>query len=303
MPQIHLPSNPAAPDGIWRPRHYQRPIWKYLEEGGLRAIEIDHRRAGKDELCLAWTAIAAHRRVGTYWHMLPEASQARKAIWEAVDPHRGRRRIDLAFPEELRATTKSQDMFIRFKNGSTWQVVGSDNFNSLVGTPPIGLVFSEFALANPYAWSYLRPILLENGGWAVFITTPRGRNHAYKMFQFALDDPAWFAAMNKATETGVFTPEQLESERREYVDQYGQRMGNALFEQEYLCSWEAAVPGAFWAEELNELERSGRLTAVPYDPALPVHTSADLGMNDETVIFYWQIHGPQVRMSINCFCG
>ena len=78
----------------WRPRGYQRRLWNYLEGGGKRAVAVWHRRAGKDEVCLHWAACAALQRVGNYWHMLPEASQARKAIWDAINPHTGRRRIE-----------------------------------------------------------------------------------------------------------------------------------------------------------------------------------------------------------------
>src|SRR6185312_8507339 len=134
-------------------------------------------------------ACSAFERVGTYWHMLPEASQARKAIWDAINPHTGRRRIDEAFPRELRQATREQDMLIRFVNGSTWQVVGSDNYNSLVGSPPVGVVFSEWSLAKPDSWTYIRPILAENGGWVLKIWTPRGRNHATRSFEAReLDD-------------------------------------------------------------------------------------------------------------------
>ena len=294
---VNLPSNEAASDGIWRPRGHQQAGWDYLLEGGKRLVEIDHRRAGKDEMARAWTAVAAHNRIGNYWHLLPEAVQARKAIWNAVDPHRGKRRIDLAFPPSIRRRTIDQEMFIEFKNGSTWQVVGSDRFDALVGTPPVGLVFSEFALSNPFAWSYLRPILLENGGWSIFISTPRGRNHMYNLYKFALDTGNdWLAVMNKASETKVFSKRQLAGELAEYIAQYGKRMGSAMFNQEYECSFESAIPGAYFAEELNELERAGRLCAVPYDDQLPVITSDDIGMNDENVKFYWQVAGSQVRM-------
>jgi hypothetical protein len=105
--------------------------------------------------------------------------------------------------------------------------------------------------------------------------------------------------MNKASETDVFTTAQLVDELREYIVLYGETMGRALFMQEYECSWESAVPGSYWGEVLNDLERDGRLTSVPYDPELPVITSDDLGVNDENVKFYWQEAGPQIRM-IDC---
>ncbi len=123
----------------WRPRAYQQRLWRYLESGGKRAIAVWHRRAGKDEVCLHWAACAAMQRAGTYWHMLPEASQARKAIWDAINPHTGKRRIDEAFPSSIRVGQRDDDMRIKLVNGSVWQVVGSDNFNSLVGPGQAGL--------------------------------------------------------------------------------------------------------------------------------------------------------------------
>ena len=175
---------------------------------------VAHRRWGKDDVALHWTAQEAFRRRGVYWHMLPQASQARKAIWEAVNPHTGIRRINEAFPRELRAATRENEMFIRFKNESTWQVIGSDNYDSLVGSPPIGVVFSEWALAKPQAWAYIRPILAENDGTAFFITTPRGNNHAARMFR-SMPDSA-FVEKSTAYDTDVFTKEQLEQERLSY---------------------------------------------------------------------------------------
>lgn len=297
MPAIRLPSNASSPDGLWHPRKHQQQGWDYLMGGGKRLVDCSHRRAGKDELALAWTAVAAHNRVANYWHLLPLQVQARKAIWTAVDPHRGVKRIDLAFPMETRARTLDQEMQIFFKNGSTWSCLGSDNFDSLVGTTPAGIVYSEYALSNPASWSYLRPILAENNGWATFISTPRGRNHFYKLWKFGQDpDNDWLSMFHKADETDVFTPEQLESERLEYIGQYGEVLGQAMYLQEYQCSWASAIPGAYWAKELDALEQAGRLTEVPHDPALPVHTSHDLGIDDESVTFYFQLVGPQWRM-------
>ena len=289
MPELILP----ACD--WKPRAYQRKLWGYLERGGKRAVAVWHRRAGKDEAALHWTAVAAHQKPATYWHMLPQASQARKAIWDAVNSHTGKRRIDEAFPIELRATTRNNEMAIQFKNGSHWQVVGSDNYNSLVGSPPYGVVFSEWSLSDPQAWSYIRPILAENGGWAVFIYTPRGRNHGKSFFENAMKDDEWFAEKLPATATGVFTPRQLVNEEREYVQDYGLNDGKGRYRQEYMCDFEAAISGSYYAHEMQRAEEEDRIGSVPWLPRHPVHTCWDLGFKDSQCIWFFQIVGDDVR--------
>jgi len=245
--------------------------------------------------------MAAHRRVGNYWHCLPEFAQARKAIWTAINPHTGRRRIDEAFPLELRANTNDHEMFLRLLNGSTFQVIGSDNYETLVGTPPAGIVFSEWARANPSAWAYLAPILVENGGWAVFITTPLGRNHALHTLNLGRATPDWFAEVSTVEDSGAIPLEVVEEQRREYHHIYGEDAGDALIQQEFWCSFEAAILGSYYGKLIVQAERQGRITRVAYDPALPVHTAWDLGKGANMAIWCWQITGNEIRVlwSIN----
>lgn len=282
------------PNG-WSPRDYQLGLWQYLEHGGKRADVAAHRRWGKDDVALHFAATQMVRRPAMYWHMLPEAAQARKAIWDAVNPHTGRKRIDEAFPLALRKRTRDQEMQIEFLNGATWQVVGSDNYNSLVGAAPAGIVFSEWALAKPNAWTYMRPILAENGGWAIFIWTPRGRNHATEAFEARERDPTWFTLRSPASITGVFTPAQLEQEKAELVAENGADDGEAMFRQEYLVDFDAAVPGSYYGSMLAQAQVDGRITRVPYDPALKVETAWDLGIDDYTSIWFLQQVGREVR--------
>lgn len=270
--------------------------WRAVERGVKRSLLIWHRRAGKDEVALHEAAVAAHLRPATYWHMLPEYAQARKAIWNAVNPHTGKRRIDEAFPHELRANTNDHEMFIRFKSGATWQVVGSDRYNAAVGTPPAGIVFSEWALAKPAAWAYLAPILLENGGWARFITTPRGRNHAKTMLDDRKGDPNWFCQTLTVADTKAISEADVAEQRKEYHSMFGVDQGDALIEQEYYCSFTAAILGAYWGRELGQAEAEGRIRDVPYEEQLPVHTAWDLGVGDSTAIWFFQVHGPNVRV-------
>lgn len=273
-----------------RIRWYQRPLHEHLvTQPRARAIEIAHRRWGKDEVTLVATCELALRRPGSYWHCLPEYEQARKALWTAVNPSTGRRRIDEAFPPELRATKDEQQMFIRLKNGSTWQLVGSDRYDSLVGAGVAGVVFSEWALANPSAWGFIRPMIEENNGWAVFITTPRGRNHAKAMYDMARANPdRWFSEISTINNTHALSAEQVAEAKAEYVALYGEDVGRAQFEQEYLCSFNAAVLGAFYASEMAAVHADGRIRDFDPAPGL-VHRAWDIGTRDDTSIWWFQV--------------
>jgi hypothetical protein len=280
----------------WAPRKYQEAAWNYLRTGGKRAYLVWHRRAGKDDVCLRHTLQALQERPGGYWYLLPQQEQARKAIWRAVDPHKGKRRIDISFPPALREKTLDQEMLIQFKNSSTWQVLGSDNYNALVGSPPIGIVFSEWPLSDPQAWSYLAPILEENGGWAVFNGTPRGPNHGKTLFEHANRNPDWYCEKLTADETGVFTPAQLERIEQEYIGLHGEDHGRSIFQQEYMCSFTAAVLGTYYGAEMAALERQGRICGVPYDHAARVTTAWDIGIGDATAIWFFQQVGKEVHV-------
>lgn len=286
----------VIPNG-WDPRWYQMPMWQALTSGKKRAIAIWHRRAGKDDVCLHWAALSAMQRVGNYWHMLPEASQARKAIWDAINPHTGKKRIDEAFPLAIRKRTSNHEMLIEFINGATWQVLGSDNYNSLVGSPPVGVVFSEYALADPSAWAYIRPILAENNGWALFITTARGRNHAHSLYEYAKTDPEnWFAEKLPVDYTKAVEQHVLDREFKELTAERGQLEADAIIQQEWYCSFDAAIPGTYYAYIIERLEREGFITSVPYNPLLPVGTAWDIGFGDSTAIWFFQVVGREVRI-------
>ncbi|MBR1777981.1 MAG: hypothetical protein IJ752_05290 [Alphaproteobacteria bacterium] len=270
----------------WKPRKYQMKLWNYLENGGKRAVAVWHRRAGKDSLSLNWTAVAAMQRVGVYWHMLPLQTQARKVVWDAIDKQ-GRRVIDQVFPKALRKSANAQEMKIELLNGSIWQCVGSDGYNSLVGANPVGVVFSEYSIADPAAWDFIRPILAENDGWALFIYTPRGRNHGLTLFETAEAAEGWFAQKLVVSETRAIPQSAVEAERRAGMDE-------SVIQQEFYCSFDAALKGSYYGALLNELENNGRIGSVPYDPALPVTTAWDLGIGDSTAIWFFQTNGAEV---------
>lgn len=285
-----------------RIRWYQRPFHEYLvTTPAARAIEIAHRRWGKDEIVLAATCQLAHQRIASYWHCLPEYEQGRKALWDAVNAHTGKRRIDEAFPPEARESKDEQKMFIKLKCGSTWQIIGSDRYDATVGAGVAGIAYSEWALANPSAWAYHRPMLEENNGWAAFITTPRGRNHAHAMYEMAKSNPRWFAEISSVHHTGALSPEQLEESLAEYIALYGEDVGRAQFAQEYECSFTASILGAFYAREMAAIRNEGRVLAdLEAVPGRPVHTAFDIGVRDDTSIWWFQVVGLQVFV-LDCY--
>jgi phage terminase large subunit len=220
--------------------------------------------------------------------MLPQAKQARKVVWDGID-RAGRRIIDQAFPKALRHSTNNTEMKIELKSGSIWQVVGSDNYNSLIGSNPVGVVFSEYSVAKPSAWDYIRPILAENDGWALFIYTPRGPNHGHRLYSIACDHPGWFSELLTVEDTGVLSPEDIEEERRS-------GMPEEMIEQEYYCSFSGVQLGSYYGKLIAAAEKEDRITAIPYESLSPVHTAWDLGYSDDTVIWFYQVVAGEVRL-------
>ena len=264
------------------------PLWQHLQAGGKRAIAIWHRRAGKDEIAMHHTAVQMIRRPGNYWHALPEFSMCRKAIWTSVNPHTGIRRIDECFPQELRENTNDTEMLIRFRGGSTWQCIGSDSYNRTVGSSAAGIVYSEWALCNPSAWAYHRPMIEENNGWACFISTPRGHNHAKTMYEYALQSPAWFAQRLTAKDTGALTEDELAEALKEYQALYGADVGRAMYDQEMMCSFNAALLGAAYALECQQVREEGRIIDCEPDLTRPISHAWDIGIRDDTSVWWFQ---------------
>jgi phage terminase large subunit len=256
------------------------------DKEGLRASLVWHRRGGKDLTSVNLCCMKMFQRVGTYWHVLPTYKQGRAIVWDGMDGT-GRPFLD-AFPKEIVTHKNNVEMQVTIINGSKYRVVGSDNIDSLVGTNPIGVIFSEYSLQDPHAWDYIRPILAENGGWAMFIFTPRGKNHGYKLHQMAERNPRWFHSTLGVQVTKAIKPEVIEDERQS-------GMAEELIQQEYYCSFDAPLVGAYYSTQMENALREKRITKVPWDPLLPVHTIWDLGVDDHTAIGFMQEYGMEFR--------
>lgn len=270
----------------FKPREYQRPLIKYVLSGGLRAFAEWHRRAGKD-LCL-WNLMVrkASGKIGLYYYFLPTYTQGKKVIWDGIT-NDGIRFIDF-IPQEMIEAKNETEMKIVLKNGSIIQVIGTDKFDAIRGTNPIGCVFSEYAYQNPMAWDVVRPILKANGGWAVFNTTPQGENHSHDLGEIAKNNDDWFYQVLTIDDTGVLTLEDIEAERREGMDE-------DMIQQEYYCSHKVGARGAYYAALMNQIEEKGQLANLPIEKHLPVHIFQDLGRNDSYSMGFLQKVGKEIR--------
>ncbi|MFH1640361.1 MAG: hypothetical protein ABIA66_00185 [Candidatus Omnitrophota bacterium] len=206
-----------------------------MDLGKKRACLVWHRRSGKSKTLLNFTTKKAFERVGTYYHAFPEYGQGRKILWDGIDRD-GHKTLDYHIPEPLRKHTNKTELKIELINGSIWQIIGADNYDSLVGPNPIGLILDEWAVSDryPIAWDYFRPILAENGGWAVFPYTPRGRNHGWELYQMAQMNKAWFCQILTVDDTKAISGADIQAER-------DAGMPEDMIQQEFFCSFLAST--------------------------------------------------------------
>lgn len=287
MSEVTVPHN-------FKPRDYQLPLLKAIDAGYKRAVQVWHRRSGKEKTDLAGiVSKKMMERVGSYYYVFPEFAQGRKVIWDGADKE-GFRFID-HFPKSLLVGKPNDtEMKLRYKNGSLFQVVGSDRFDAVMGVNPVGMVFSEYSLQDPSCWGYFRPILAENDGWAIFNFTPRGENHAYDLYELAKSDPEkWFTSLLTVDDTKAISQEILDQEQKEYIRLEG---NDATFRQEYYCDFSVPIAGAYYADNIRMLYRQGQVSNVSYEPRFLVDTWWDLGINDRMSIWFTQTIGTELRV-------
>lgn len=277
----------------YTPRDYQKPVMKaFLQDGVKRGICVWHRRAGKDKTFINIIAAKMAERVGAYFYYFPTATQGRKILWEGMDGA-GMPFLE-HFPPGFIARKNETEMSFRAVNGSVFRIIGTDRLD-VVGTNPVGCIFSETSLQNPLGWDYVRPILAENGGWALFNGTPRGRNWFYDLVEMARGNPDWFVSVLGVDETRAITQEAIDSERRS-------GMPEEMVRQEFYCDFSAAMPGAIYAAAVELARRQGRIGAVPHDGGVPVWTFWDLGAPLNMVVWSMQFIGREIRV-LRCDTG
>jgi len=276
----------------YEPRWYQEPLLYALDSGKKRAAVVWPRRHGKDKTILNWCIkkIANPKSLPqTCFYCLPEISQGRKVIWDNID--QSGFALKKHFPEPLIENLNNHEMKVTFTNGSIFQVVGSDRYDSLIGTNPRIIVFSEYAKTNPKAWEILGPIVDDpgNDGVAIFISTPRGKNHFYHLFVNAKKNPdKWFTELLTNDDTHIMSPERLDELRKE-------GRSEEYIQQEYFCSFEGLIEGSIFGRYVLEAEREQRICHVPYDKTHLVHTAWDIGL-DATAVIFFQLVGNSINI-------
>ena len=276
----------------FKPRNYQWPLIDAIEkEGYKRVLAILPRRAGKDVTAFQLCIRQCLKKISVVYYIFPTFAQAKRVLWDSIT-NTGERILDY-IPEELIESKNSQEMKIRFVNGSLFQLVGSDNFDALMGTNPYGVVFSEYALQDPRAYQYIRPILAANDGWALFISTPRGKsNHLYSLYEIAKDSPNWKCIKLTLDDTQHITEEAMAQERLE--------LSPDMIQQEYYTSFDAGIEGAFYSKYIDKMRLDHRIGDVPWEAGFSVHTAWDLGVRDSTTIIFFQHIGTSIRI-IDCY--
>jgi hypothetical protein len=273
----------------FKPRDYQRPIFDaFINKGYKKLMCCWPRRSGKDLVALQLLLYSALKRVGIYFMFYPTYSQAKRIVWDGKD-NQGKKFLDY-IPKELIESTNSSEMKITLKNGSLISLLGStDCGDRVVGTNAVGCVFSEFALCDPTSYHLVRPILNQNNGWAIILSTPRGHNSFYELYEIARNTPEWFVSKLTIEDTKHIPVELIEREI-----QTGE-ISRDLSLQEYYTSFSVGQAGSFYGTKLDEMRRNNQIGLVPYESDHLVSTSWDIGLDTTSIVFV-QIIGSVIRI-------
>lgn len=276
-------------DSDYCPRFWQEKFIAGIGDKS-RAYLLWARRHGKDVACWNYLWMRAIKKRGSYYYIYPKQNQARKAIWEGMTSA-GKRFLEY-IPKELYAKDPNNtEMLITLINGSLIRIIGSDNNDSLRGSNPIGVVLSEYAYHHPSTWSsILEPILKENKGWALFNTTPFGRNHAFDLWQYATANPeTWYTEKVTNDDSKMISSEEFEEMKKRGVSE-------ETIQQEYFCNFDRGVEGSYYGRIISQLRLDERIREVRKDDYAQVHTAWDLGFGDSTSIVWFQLIQGEIRI-------
>lgn len=264
---------------------YQELIIDAIENKGYRkVVAIMPRRSGKDVAAFWLCVRQALKKTCNIFYIAPSYTMAKRIIWNSILSD-GRRFLDL-IPPQVISSMNSQELLIRFINGSTIQLIGALNYNNLVGSNAYAVVFTEYSIFQDGGKCYqlIKPILAYNGGWCLFVSTPRGKaNHLYDLWQVARDHKDWFALKLTLDETKHINLEEINKELSEGLTTPD------LIQQEYYCSFAGVDSGSYWSAQLDKARVEDRVQRFEYDPTFKVNTAWDIGYSDSTSILFYQV--------------
>ena len=267
----------------YKPRPQQREIHDAVEQHRFTVV-VAHRRCGKTVSAinhLIKAAILNEQPNPRYAYIAPTYAQSKRVAWDYL----------LEFTRPLGATANIAELRVDFW-GRRISLYGSDNADSLRGQYFDGVCLDEIGDQNPKIWNeIIRPALADRQGWCLFIGTPKGQNHFKDLRDRAETAEGWKLLEFKASETGVLRQEELDAAREE--------MGEDKYQQEFECSFNAAVEGAYYGTIMNDLEAQGRFTTIPRDDLCKTYAAWDLGMGDSTAIWVAQMVGKEIRL-VDC---
>ncbi len=264
----------------YRPRKLVKSFHKRQERF---AVIVAHRRFGKTVAAindLIKTALTTDRKNVRVAYIAPYYRQAKAIAWDYL----------LEYTQDVEGVAyNTSELRADFPNGARFRLFGADNYDAMRGLYFDSVVLDEPADFPANAWpTVIRPSLSDRQGKATFIGTPKGKNEFWEIYNNAQNNDKWFCAMYKADETEILDKEELEEAKS--------TMGEDRFAQEFLCSFEAAIQGAYYAQEMKTAKTENRITSVPYDPASSVITSFDLGIGDSTAIWFAQFVGQEIHL-------
>jgi hypothetical protein len=264
---------------LYEPRAHQAEIHERLKRFN---VLVCHRRFGKTVLAvnqLIGSALRCPKQAPRFAYLAPLLKQAKAVAWDML----------LHYSAPFREGENISELRVDLIGGARISLYGADNPDALRGIYLDGAVLDEYAQMAPKTWSeVIRPALSDRLGWAIFIGTPKGRNSFYTLYEAARADPDWYAAVFKASETGVIDPVELGKLKA--------GMASEEYEQEFECSFQAANVGAYYGREMTAAEADKRIGRVPWEPAIPVTTAWDLGVDDATAIWFVQQVAREVRV-------
>jgi phage terminase large subunit len=255
----------------YTPREHFQP---FHDSSKRWSLIVAHRRAGKTVACvmeLLNCALSTKKTAARFAYIAPFYSQAKQAAWDYLK----------LYARDIATKVSESELSVELFNGSRIRLYGADNPDALRGIYLDGVVMDEFADMRPSVWGeIIRPLLSDRKGWAVFIGTPKGKNAFWDLYQKAKDDEDWFTLVLKASETGLVDAAELADARKQ--------MSEAQYEQEFECSFEAAILGAVYGKDITRARTAGRIGRVPWQPEKLVNCSFDIGFGDSTAIWFWQ---------------